>query len=321
MNILTILKQSSSLILYLLLSWILIHFLALFGLFFALAIPLLHLVFYPHIICFWCRLKGVKHTSLHSIIDGGLILVLTAISIPLVFLEYRILQKFVNPVEIAHIAQFTIPSKNQYPVGEIFPFKIELMNIPAAINVVQADLSFDPNLVEVVDLSVQETFADFFVQKEFDNTKGYLRVSGGIPNPGYREPQGLLAIAYLRGKKPGAIKLQYLDSSLVLANDGKGSNLLADYPSIPFIITPANALPSASPNEAIRIFNQVQGDTDKTVLSFTEYATSLPQPLNNTLGVSEANPTNYPSVTQKTNFLLNFDQQVINFWKNLYLLN
>lgn len=316
MNILTILKQTTSLILYLLLSWILIHFLALFGLFFALAIPLLHLVFYPHIICFWCRLQGTKHTSRHSLIDGGLVLLLTAISIPLVFIEYRLLQKFTNYVEIDQIAQFTIPSKNQYPVGEIFPFKIELMNIPGAINAVQADLSFDPNLVEVVDLSVQETFAEFFVQKEFDNTKGYIRVSGGIPNPGFREPVGLLATAYLRGKKPGAIKLQYLESSLVLANDGQGSNLLADYPSIPFIITPGGV---ASPenSETIRIFNQVQGDTDKTLLSFTEYAGDLPDPYPDTLGVSQNSESEHPTPPAKSHPLLELDRYIINFWENL----
>jgi hypothetical protein len=129
MNITTLLKQISFLLLFLFLSWILIHFLAVFGVFLALAIPLLHLVFYPHILCFWCRLRGSKHTFIHSVIDSALILGLTIISIPIVYLEYKLLIQYQKPVEIAQVAQFTIPSKSQHPVGEVFAIPMELRNI------------------------------------------------------------------------------------------------------------------------------------------------------------------------------------------------
>ncbi len=322
MNITTLLKQISFLLLFLLLSWILIHFLAVFGVFLALALPLLHLVFYPHILCFWCRLKGSKHTFKHSVIDSLLILALTIISIPIVYLEYKLLMQYQKPVEIAQIAQFTIPSKSQHPVGEIFPIPIELMNIPGSINVAQADLSYDPTMIEVVDLTTDGTFVSFFVQKEFDNQKGYVRVSGGIPNPGYRKPTGLLATAYVKGIKPGAVELKYLESSLVLANDGRGTNLLADYPTIPMIIIPSDPTSSPLPKD-LTIRNQIQGDKDKTVLSFTEYASDLPKPFADTLGEQDA-PIPLPHSTTESDItklegslLLKLDTAILEFWQNI----
>lgn len=327
MNITTLFKQILFLVIFFVLSWVLVHFLAVFGIFLALALPLLHLAFYPHIMCFWCRLKGGVHTTRHSLIDSGLILLLTLISIPVVFLEYRLISKFFQPLEIAQVAQFMIPSKSQYPVGEVFPIKIELMNIPAAINVAQADLSFDPKIVEVVDITTDGTFANFFVQKEFSNDQGYIRVTGGIPNPGYRQPTGLIATAYLRGKTPGAVELKYLETSLVLANDGRGSNLLADFPTIPLIITPLGAHASTTPSD-LTIRNQVQGDKDKTVLTFTEYAHELPKPFDDTLGDStqtlpdSTNPLPQTPSTplQSTNLLLQIDKTIISYYNLLFNL-
>ncbi|TXH02465.1 MAG: hypothetical protein E6R05_04090 [Candidatus Moraniibacteriota bacterium] len=320
MNISAIAKQIGFLLIFLTLSWVLVHFLAVFGIFLGLALPLLHLVFYPHIICFWCRLRGGTHTLKHSLIDSGLIVLLTLISIPIVYLEYRLLISLKKPAEIAQVAQFMIPRKSQYLVGEVFPLKIELMNIPTSINVVQADLSFDPRHIEVVDITTDSTFASFFVQKEYDNTKGYLRISGGTPNPGYRQPTALLATAYFKGKAPGAIELKYLESSLVLANDGQGTNLLNDFPTIPLIITPANQSASPLPSD-LTIRNQIQGDKDKTVLSFTEYGGELPPPYSDTLGISlTPTPTPIPhsSNTSKSSVissLIYYDNIVLEYWK------
>lgn len=320
MNIQTLFKQIGFLLIFLVLSWVLIHFLAIFGVFLAIALPLLHMVFYPHIICFWCRLKGGHHTLKHSLIDSGLILLLTAVSLPLVFLEHRLITGILTPVQIAQVAQFTIPSRNQYLLGEIFPLKIELMNIPSAINVAQADLSFDPKYIEVVDLVTDDSFASFFVQKEYSNEKGYLRVTGGVPNPGYRQPTGLLATAYLRGKLPGAVELRYLDSSLVLANDGKGSNLLADFPKIPIIITPSTVGSEKLQND-LTIRNQIQGDKDSTVLTFSEYSHELPLPFDNTLGDTDTNPVENPQATEipesNDNILLKLDTLIISSWTKL----
>lgn len=326
MNILTIAKQAFSLILYLFLAFILIHFLAVFGVFLALAIPLLHLAFYPKITCFSCHISKRPHSFKHSLLDAALILLLTLLSIPIIYGETRlisyILSKRTTPT-IATIAEFSIPARSQYPVGTIFPLPLELRRIPSAINVAQADLAFDPNLLEVVDITTDGTFAEFFVQKEFDNQKGYLRLSGGIPNPGYNRADGLIGTAYFRAKSAGATTLRYLESSLVLANDGRGTNLLSDYPTINLIITPGTGIGDAT-SSALTIKNMVQGDSDKTVLSFTEYGGELPKPLDNVNGTSTTmpiptKPQSLPAESPLLAHLLSFNQQVLSIYR--YLLS
>lgn len=319
MNLITLLKQIFFLLALLTGSFILIHFLALFGLFLTLAIPILHLFFYPHILCFWCRLTHTHHTFRHSVIDSFLMLILTLLSASIVYGEYQLISKFTSP-EIPRIAEFSIPTKNQYQVAEIFPFPIELERIPTSINAFQADVSFDPQLLEVVDLTTDGTFASFFVQKEYDNEKGYIRLSGGVPNPGYRQASGILGTAYFRGKAPGATQLIYLDTSLVLANDGRGTNLLSDYPKIPLIILP-NTEPTSSNPGSVTIRTQVQGDTDKTVLSFTEYAHALPKPYANVQGSATRSAAVVPPAPKPTlpiALLYSLDQRIISFWSWLF---
>lgn len=316
MNLFILLKQTLFLLAFLILSWILVHFLALFGFFLALAIPLLHLSFAPqHILCFWCRLTHTPHRFRHSLLDSLLALVLTLISLTLVYGEYRLITHYLRPAT-PKIASFTLPTKNQYLVGEIFTFPLSLERIPAPINIFQADLSYDPNLLEVVDLTTDQSFASFFVQKEYDNTLGYLRLAGGVPNPGYSEASGLLGTVYFRPKQPGATELLYLDTSLVLANDGAGTNLLSDFPKIPLILLP-NSNPPTPPPSDLTVSTQVQGDTDKTVLSFTEYAEKLPAPHPNVYGVatSAATPASLPSATNFTDLLFKLDHSIFAFWR------
>ena len=323
MNITTLFKQTLFLITFLVLSWILIHFLAIFGVFLALAIPLLHLAFYPHILCFWCRLSSRPHQFRHSLIDSILIIVLTAISLPLVYLESRLISAYLGVTpQIAELAEFTIPTRSTYQIGEIVTLPLELTNIKGSINVVQADLTFDPKYLEVVELSTDHTFTAFLVQKEFDNTKGYVRLTGGLPNPGYSQKTGLIGTVYFRTKQSGATELRYLDSSLVLANNGRGTNLLSDYPRIPLIITPASAAPS--PDTTLRIKNQVQGDKDKTVLTFTEYAHNLPQPFQDIEGASTPSTAlnttvdTTPPLQTPIARLLKLDHQIFTFWLSLF---
>lgn len=325
MNITTIAKQSFSLILYLLIAFILIHFLAVFGVFLTLAIPLLHLAFYPKITCFSCHFTKKPHSFRHSLMDATLIFCLTLLSLPIIYGETKLisylLSKRASPT-IATIAEFSIPSRSQYPVGTIFPLPLELRRIPAPINVAQADLAFDPNHLEVVDITTDGTFAKFFVQKEYDNQKGYLRLSGGTPNPGYSQPDGLIGTAYFRAKTAGATTLRYLESSLVLANDGKGTNLLSDYPVINLIITPGSGTTDSTAS-ALTITNMVQGDTDKTVLSFAEYSGELPKPLPNVEGASTTivaplSPSALPSNAPMISHLLSFNQRVLSIYRYFF---
>jgi len=223
---------------FILASWFLIHILAVFGAFLALAYPLWWLLNLKRLPCLWCRIKKTKECSFsHSLLDAGLILVFTLISFGLVFGESKILFKMGFPPTPKTVS-FVIPPKGQYRLGEVFPLKIEIAGIKVPINAVQADLGFNPERLEVIDVSTQDSFANIFVQKEINNEAGWVRLTGGLPNPGFFSDHGLFGTVYFKGKSPGVTKIEFLPSSMVLANDGRGTNVLKELSAVSYLILP-----------------------------------------------------------------------------------
>jgi len=223
---------------FVLASWFLIHLLAVFGTFLALAYPLWWLLDLKRLPCLWCRIKKTQECSFsHSFFDAGLILVFTLISFGLVFGESKILFKMGFPPTPKTVS-FVIPPKGQYRLGEIFPLKIEIVGIKVPINAAQADLGFNPERLEVVDVSTQDSFANIFVQKEINNEAGWVRLTGGLPNPGFFSDHGLFGTVYFKGKSPGVTKIEFLPSSMVLANDGRGTNVLKEFSAVSYLILP-----------------------------------------------------------------------------------
>ncbi len=116
--------------------------------------------------------------------------------------------------------------------------KIEIAGIKIPINAVQADLGFEPEKLEVVDISTEDSFANIFIQKETNNEVGYARLTGGLPNPGFFADRGIFGTIFFKGKIPGIVKIEFLPSSMVLANDGRGTNILKNLASVSYLILP-----------------------------------------------------------------------------------
>ncbi len=116
--------------------------------------------------------------------------------------------------------------------------KIEITGIGVPINAVRADLGFDAVKLEAVDVSTDGSFANIFVQKEISNKKGYVRLTGGLPNPGFTSGNGVFGTVFFKGKSAGLATIEYLPTSLVLANDGRGSDVLEDLGSVSYLILP-----------------------------------------------------------------------------------
>jgi len=225
-------------IVFLILSWFLVHFLAVFGLFLALVYPVWWLLDLKRFPCLWCHIKKTKECPFsHGLFDSGLILLFTLLSFGLVFTESKILFKMGFPPTPKTVT-FVIPPKGQYRLGEIFPVKIEIVGIKMPINAIQADLGFNPEKVEVVDISTQNSFANIFIQKEINNETGYARLTGGLPNPGFFSDRGIFGTVFFRGKQPGVVKIDFLPSSMVLANDGRGTNVLRKLAAVSYLILP-----------------------------------------------------------------------------------
>ena len=329
MNILLIL-------LYIIGSWLLVHILAIFGIFIAVAYPLWWLFAPKQTMCLLCRAKvnvnnedycpfcrrkinkneTISPKSFTSaVLNGILILVFSIISIVLVFGESQILFKLGFPPTPKTVS-FIIPTKGQYRLGEMFPMKIEIAGIKTPINAVQADLGFEPSKIEIVDISTKDSFANIFVQKEIDNNGGYSRLTGGLPNPGFFSDKGVLGTVFFKGKSPGVVKIEFLPSSMVLANDGKGTNVLKELASVSYLILPEKISPEEEKmQKSIILQPSVLGEsTNSTQMKFYEE--------NSVLGASTEKEINKKQQLNlvKTNLdvLEKIDRFILSQWEKIF---
>jgi hypothetical protein len=233
-------------------SWLLIHILAAFGVFLAVAYPIWWFITPTKIICLECRVrKGLNWCNFcqHKIENGQvypknlrstflnsfLILIFTIVSFSIVYAEAKLLAR-VNAQINNRTASFTIPGNMTYKIGETFPFSIDIEGIRTAINTVQVDISFDPEVLEAVNISTHNSFAKVFIEREIYNDIGFVRLTGGLPNPGYKQEKGSFGTIYFRGKSPGITEIQFLPTSVILANDGRGTNVLGSLTTTPVLI-------------------------------------------------------------------------------------
>ncbi|MDD3679803.1 MAG: cohesin domain-containing protein [Candidatus Shapirobacteria bacterium] len=233
-------------------SFVAVHFLAFLGIFIALAYPLWWLIAPDQTICFGCRIFktcpfcGAKddqgsgnnpRTFGSAVLNSLVILIFSAICLGIVILESRFVFKMGFPPTPKTVS-FVIPAKGQYRIGELFSMPIQVSGVGKSINAVQADVGFDPAIVKAVEISTKGSFANVFLQKEIDNNLGYTRLTGGLPNPGFAYENGTFGIIFFQGVSPGLARIDFLPSSMVLANDGKGTNVLKDLAFASYLILP-----------------------------------------------------------------------------------
>lgn len=236
------------------LSWIFVHVFAVLGVFLAVAYPIWWLIFPKGTPCIFCRTTplGEKCSACHEVVTIDrrspanfisvtknflLIMLIAGISVLAVYGETLALNKLGIQLEEAKV-EFVIQDKQQYKIGEIFPIDLNINSNGVSINAVQTDIAFNPDKIEIVKLSLEESFAQIFIQKEINNEDGYIRVTGGLPSPGFKGDNGHFATVYFRSKEAGIFDIQFLPSSLVLENDGSGTNVLKSYPKTSYLIKP-----------------------------------------------------------------------------------
>ncbi len=302
-------------------SWFLIHVLAVFGIFFAFASIVLWFIVPEQVPCLSCRIFNIGRKNENGLIvtenfkaaisNFFIILLFSLISGGLVCLEGKLIFQL-DLIPTQKTVEFNIPQRGQYRLGEIFPMKLELTGIKTPVNSVQVDLGFSPEKLEVADISTQGSFADTFIQKEIDNKTGYARLTGGLPNPGYQFDRGVFGTVYFRSKQPGLAKVDFLPTSMVLANDGKGSNVIKALGSSSFLILPEEITAEEKEMQSVILGQRVLGEqteeAKKTQLKLYEEKRIL----------GDETDFNVQGGSLKTNLIFRtlraVDQFIINLW-------
>jgi hypothetical protein len=248
--------------------------------------------------------------------NSCIILILSIFSIGIVFGESKLLNKVGFP-STPKTVTFVIPSRSQYRLGEIFGVDVDIFGVKAAINTVQADLSFDPENLQILDISTADSFATVFIQKEMNNSIGYARLTGGLPNPGFGGNQGRFATFYFKGIKPGLARVAFLPTSLVLANDGGGTNVLKEYGTFSYLILPEKLTSEEESLQKTVLLGSSTSPEDVMGVSSDSPQLHLYQE-NSVLGVSDPS-VKLPSQSPTSLGLLSkIDAQVLNFWDTLF---
>lgn len=131
------------------------------------------------------------------------------------------------------------PNSGQYQPGDSFIVEIKIDTEGECVNTVEANLGFSNDVLKAIDFSRGESILNLWVKNpEINQEQGLVSFSGGIPGGYCGRIPGDPGTSNLLGKivfqVPGLIvkeaagelfsgKLEFLDSSQVLLNDGKGT--------------------------------------------------------------------------------------------------
>ncbi len=150
------------------------------------------------------------------------------------------------------------PSSGSYTVGSTLSTSIYVSSVDQAMNAASSVISFPADKLEVISLSKTGSIFSLWVQEPaFNNSAGAVNFEGIVLNPGFTGATGKIITVNFRAKAAGIAPLNFSSGS-VLANDGKGTNILASLgnaqfnlgyagPTIPEATTPSavSGAPSA----------------------------------------------------------------------------
>ncbi|HUC01601.1 MAG TPA: hypothetical protein VMA75_01720 [Candidatus Paceibacterota bacterium] len=138
------------------------------------------------------------------------------------------------------------PQAGTYFSGRSFSVSVIVSSPDQAMNAVQAEVSFPPDELQVLSVSEAGSIIDLWVQNPtFSNEDGTINFGGVAVNPGYQGSGGKIVTIQFEAKNPGTAALSFLSGS-VLANDGKGTNILASMGRASFIVAPLSTAPAST---------------------------------------------------------------------------
>jgi len=120
------------------------------------------------------------------------------------------------------------PQTGTFFVGSTFDVSIFVNTGGNNVNAVEVDLKFDQRKLQIASPTAGRSFIAVWIsQPTFSNTEGTATFQGGVPSPGINTSSGLVSTITFRAINPGEAVVSILDSSQVLLDDGKGTNILS----------------------------------------------------------------------------------------------
>lgn len=127
---------------------------------------------------------------------------------------------------------FLNPPAGTFFVGSTFDVSIVLDTKSISVNTVEVELLFPPDKLQIANPSIGRSIIQLWPAAPiFSNREGRIYFVGGIPSPGIVTSQGVALTITFRVIAPGEAKISFSDKTSILANDGRGTNILGQRPS------------------------------------------------------------------------------------------
>lgn len=117
------------------------------------------------------------------------------------------------------------PSTGVYEAGATFTATVQVVTSGSPVNAAEGTLSFNPNELSVVSVNRNNSVFNLWIaDPTFSNSAGTVSFSGGVPS-GYSGAVGNVLSVTFRARNAGSPRVSFTSGS-VLANDGRGTNIL-----------------------------------------------------------------------------------------------
>jgi hypothetical protein len=141
------------------------------------------------------------------------------------------------------------PSSGAFAVGANFTIGVKVNSGGDVINAAEGTITYDTNLLDVVGVSKGGSIFPFWTT-EPGASGGSIHFGGGLPPPAYNGTAGHLISVTFRAKAVGTARVAF-SSGAVLANDGKGTNILGSMGSANYTLSPTVA-PPTKPKQPVK---------------------------------------------------------------------
>ncbi len=119
------------------------------------------------------------------------------------------------------------PTSGTFQVGSTFNISVLVNTAGNDINALRVDLKFNPQKLQVASPTAGKSFVSVWIsQPTYSNVNGTITFQGGMPTPGVNTSSGLVSTITFRAIAPGSANISVLETSQVLLNDGRGTDIL-----------------------------------------------------------------------------------------------
>ncbi|MBY0110561.1 cohesin domain-containing protein [Patescibacteria group bacterium] len=192
---------------------------------------------------------------------------------------------------------YLTPASGTYSIGGTLTATIYVESTGQALNAVSGTLSIPTDAFDIVGVSSAGSIVNFWVQEPAAQG-GNITFEGVVLNPGYSGSAGKIAAVTLRAKRAGSFPVTYSSAS-ILANDGKGTNLLSGTRGGSYTVREGD-VPVPKPTAPVieteeEAEEDVEDENGPTIRTFSEIARSVATDPSVRVQVSASDPSGIKS--------------------------